>query len=155
MASVNKVILIGNLGADPELKYLPSGKAVCEVSIACNEVWTDRSGQKQERVEWIRCVVWDKTAENLAKYMRKGSQVYFEGSLRTESWDDKETGQKRYATKIQVRDVKFLGGGKSEGGGQRQERQYQERGRHPDQGSPAPPSGSEVEYPPSDDDIPF
>lgn len=159
MASVNKVILIGNLGAEPELKYLPSGQAVCEVSLACNETWTDKQGQKQEWVEWVRCVMWGKTAENVAKYCQKGKQLYVEGQLRTESWEDKETKQKRYATKVNVRDVKFLGARSDGDGG----------GRAAPPARRSPPSGNqqrqddygERDGPPpvgpgaEEDDIPF
>ena len=146
MASVNKIILIGNLGAAPELKYLPSGQAVCELNVACNETWSDKAGQRQERTEWVRCTVWGKQAESAAKYLEKGRQVYVEGSLRTESWDDKETGQKRYATKVQVQKVVFLGGGK--GGGEERDL---ERPRTGSGGHQAPPDAG----PSSDDDIPF
>src|SRR5256885_7131031 len=119
-ASVNKVILIGNLGAKPELKYLPSGQAVCELRIATNESFTDKNQQKQERTEWHRVVAWGKQGENCAQYLDKGRQVYIEGRLQTRSWDDKTTGEKRYATEIVANTVQFLGGGPGaagEGGG--------------------------------------
>src|SRR5438552_18974022 len=96
-ASVNKVILIGNLGANPELKYLPSGQGVCEMRIATNEIFNDKQGQRQERTEWHRVVVWGKTAENCSQYLTKGRQVYIEGRLQTRSWDDQD-GTKRYMT---------------------------------------------------------
>lgn len=107
---VNKVILIGNLGKDPEVRFTPSGAAVANFSIATNESWTDKSGQKQERTEWHRIVVWGKTAENCAKFLQKGRQVYIEGRLQTRSWDDKE-GKKQYMTEIVANSVVFLGGG--------------------------------------------
>lgn len=107
---VNKVILIGNLGADPELRHTNGGAAVCDLRLATNESWTDKSGQKQERTEWHKVTVWGSQAENCAKYLAKGRQVYVEGKLRTESWDD-EDGNKRYTTKVQANDVRFLGGG--------------------------------------------
>src|SRR3954447_12788773 len=117
-ASVNKVILIGNLGAKPELKYLPSGQAVCELRVATNESFTDKNQQKQERTEWHRIVVWGKTGENCAQYLDKGRSVYVEGRLQTRSWDDKTTGEKKYATEIVAQTVQFLGGGGGgEGGG--------------------------------------
>ena len=94
-ASVNKVILIGNLGAKPELKYLPSGQAVCELRLATNEIFTDKNQQKQERTEWHRVVVWGKQGENCAQYLDKGRQVYVEGRLQTRSWDDKDSGEKK------------------------------------------------------------
>ncbi len=119
MASgVNKVILVGHLGADPELRYTPSGAAVCEMRLATNESWTDRQGQRQERTEWHRIVVWSKLAENCSKYLNKGRQVYVEGRLRTRSWDDKD-GNKRYTTEVIANDVQFLSGGR-EGGGRGQ-----------------------------------
>jgi single-strand DNA-binding protein len=113
---VNKVILIGNLGADPDMRYTPSGTGVCELRLATNESWTDKGGQKQERTEWHRVVVWGKLAEIVSKYLSKGRQVYVEGRLRTRSWDDKE-GNKRYTTEIIANDVQFLSGGS--GGGAR------------------------------------
>jgi single-strand DNA-binding protein len=117
--SVNKVILIGHLGAKPELKYLPSGQAVCEMRLATNEVFNDKQNQRQERTEWHAVVAWGKTAENCAQYLDKGRQVYIEGRLQTRSWDDKNTGEKRYKTEIVANQVTFLGGGPGggEGGG--------------------------------------
>ena len=109
MSSVNKVILLGHLGKDPELRYTPSGSAVCNFSIATNEYWIDKSGQKQERTEWHRIVVWNKQAEHCNQYLSKGRQIYLEGQLQTRSWDDAETGQKRYSTEIVARTVQFLG----------------------------------------------
>lgn len=115
MASVNKVILIGNLGAKPELKYLPSGQGVCEMRLATTDRWQDKNGQKQERTEWHRVVVWGKTAENCAQYLDKGRSVYVEGRLQTRSWDDKD-GNKRYSTEVVADRVQFLGGGGGGGG---------------------------------------
>src|SRR4051812_12820852 len=116
-ASVNKVIILGNLGAKPELKYLPSGQAVCELRVATNETFTDKNQQKQERTEWHRIVVWGKTGENCAQYLDKGRSVYVEGRLQTRSWDDKNTGEKKYATEIVAQSVQFLGGQGPGGGG--------------------------------------
>lgn len=117
---VNKVILVGNLGADPDMRYTPSGAAVCELRLATNESWNDKNGQRQERTEWHRIVVWGKRAEVVSKYLSKGRQVYVEGRIRTRSWEDKE-GNKRYTTEIIANDVQFLGGrgGGGEGGGDR------------------------------------
>jgi single-strand DNA-binding protein len=112
---INKVILIGNLGNDPEMRHTPSGAGVCEFRLATNEAWTDKQGQRQERTEWHRVVVWGKKAEVCSKYLSKGRQVYVEGRLRTRSWEDKE-GNKRYTTEVIANDVQFLGGGR-EGGG--------------------------------------
>jgi single-strand DNA-binding protein len=107
---VNKVILIGNLGADPELRYTPGGQAVCDIRLATNESWTDKNGQKQERTEWHRVVMWGKPAEICKQYLTKGQKLYIEGRLQTRSWDDKE-GNKRYSTEIVANDFMFLGGG--------------------------------------------
>jgi single-strand DNA-binding protein len=114
MGSVNKVMLIGNLGADPELKYTPSNRAVCNLRLATNEVFKDKDGNKQERVEWHRITVWGDQAENCSKYLAKGRSVYLEGRLQTRSWDDKD-GQKRYSTDIVADRVVFLGGGNGNG----------------------------------------
>ena len=115
-ASVNKVIIIGNLGAKPELKYLPSGQAVCELRIATNETFTDKQQQKQERTEWHKVIAWGKTGENCAQYLDKGRSVYVEGRLQTRSWDDKNTGEKKYMTEIVANTIQFLGGGGPGGG---------------------------------------
>jgi single-strand DNA-binding protein len=113
---VNKVILVGNLGKDPETRYMPNGKAVTNFSIATSESWTDKSsGDKQERTEWHNIVMFEKLAEIAAEYLRKGSQVYVEGSLRTRKWQDKE-GKDRYTTEIVARDMQMLGGRTGAGG---------------------------------------
>ncbi len=107
---VNKVILVGNLGADPETKYMPSGDCVCNLSIATTESWNDRqSGEKVERTEWHRVVMFKRLAEIAGEYLRKGSQVYIEGKLRTRKWQDKN-GNDRYTTEIEARDMQMLGG---------------------------------------------
>src|ERR671934_122128 len=108
--SVNKVILIGNLGRDPEVRYTPSGQAVANFTVATNEAWTDKSGQKQERTEWHRVVVWGKAAENCGEYLSKGRQVYIEGRLQTREWTNKE-GAKQYTTEVVANQVVFLSGG--------------------------------------------
>lgn len=107
--SVNKVILLGRLGQDPELKYTPGGAAVCNFSLATTEAWTDKSGQKQEKTEWHRVVVWGKLAELCNQYLAKGRQAFLEGRLQTRSWDDKD-GNKRYTTEILASTVQFIGG---------------------------------------------
>lgn len=107
--SVNKVILIGRLGQDPELKYTPSGTAVANFSLATSESWNDKSGQKQEKTEWHRIVVWGKLAELCNQYLAKGRQAFVEGALQTRSWEGKD-GNKRYTTEINARTVQFLGG---------------------------------------------
>jgi single-strand DNA-binding protein len=149
MGSVNKVILIGNLGAKPELKFLPSGQGVCEMRIATSEQFTDKQQQKQERTEWHRIVVWGKMGENCAQYLDKGRQVYVEGRLQTRSWDDKKTGEKRYMTEIVANQVTFLGGagaGASSG----------DRSSRPSNNASPPSEGPGDDFgPPAEDDIPF
>ncbi|MEL7368446.1 MAG: single-stranded DNA-binding protein [Myxococcota bacterium] len=115
MASVNKVFLIGNLGADPEVRYTSSGSAVANFSVATTEVWNDRNGERQERTEWHRIVVWGKQAEHCGEYLRKGRSVHVEGKIQTRSWDDRD-GNKRYTTEVVANSVTFLGS-RSEGGG--------------------------------------
>lgn len=117
--SVNKVILIGTLGKDPELKYTPQGTAVTKFSMATNESFKDKqSGEWKERTEWHNIVCWQRTAEVAAEYLKKGRKVYIEGRLTTRSWDDKETGQKKYMTEVVANDLVLLGdrGGSSGGG---------------------------------------
>ncbi len=118
--SVNKVILIGRLGRDPELKYTGSGTPFCRFSIATDDVWNDKaSGERQERTEWHNIVAWDRLAEICNQYLTKGKQVYIEGSLQTREWDDQD-GNKRKTTEIRARDVVLLGSaGDGAGGGQR------------------------------------
>lgn len=118
--SVNKVILIGNLGKDPELKYTPSGTAVAKFSLATNERYKDKAGEWQDRTEWHNIVTWQRTAEIAAEYLKKGRTVYIEGRLRTDSWEDKNTHEKKYRTEIVASDLVLLGGGReggAEGGG--------------------------------------
>ncbi len=108
--SLNKVLLIGNLGKDPELSYTASGIAVAKFSIATNERWKDNEGNFQERTEWHNVIAWRKLAEICGQYLKKGSKVYVEGKLQTRSWDDKNTGQKRYATEVVADDLIMLDG---------------------------------------------
>jgi len=111
MASVNKVILVGNLGRDPEVRYMPSGDAIATLSVATTDSWMDKaSGQRQETTEWHRVVFFGKTAEVASQYLKKGSQVYVEGSIRTRKWQDKETGQDRFSTEIRGDRMQMLGG---------------------------------------------
>jgi len=149
MASVNKVILIGNLGRDPELRYTQNGQAVANFSIATTERFGGREGgDPQERTEWHRIVTWGKTAENCAQYLAKGRAVYIEGSLRTRDWEDRE-GNKRQTTEISAQRVQFLGGAR--GGGA-----PGPSGGSPGGGSAGPPSGgSAPPEPGGGDDIPF
>ena len=145
MGSVNKVILVGNLGRDAELRYTPGGAAVATLNLATTEVWNDRSNQRQEKTEWHRVILWGKQAESLQEYLTKGKQIYIEGRLQTRQWDDKD-GNKRYTTEIKADRVTLLGGG---GGGS--------RGASMDRGSSQMSSGGDE--PPMDpiteDDIPF
>jgi len=113
MGSVNKVILVGNLGRDAELRYTPGGAAVATLNLATTEMWNDKDGQRQERTEWHRVVLWGKQAETLSQYLQKGRQIYVEGRLQTRQWDDKD-GNKRYTTEIRGDRVVLLG---SAGGG--------------------------------------
>ncbi|MEC8646205.1 MAG: single-stranded DNA-binding protein, partial [Candidatus Latescibacterota bacterium] len=117
---VNKVILIGNLGGDPEVRYTPDGVAVANFSLATTESWKDRNGERQERTEWHRLVLWRQLAEIAKNYLRKGSKLYVEGKLQTRSWDD-QSGQKRYTTEVVVNEMEMLdsreGGGGNMGGG--------------------------------------
>ena len=144
--SVNKVILVGNLGKDPEVRYTQTGSAVANFSIATSEQWNDRDGKKQERTEWHNIVVWGKQAEHCGQYLSKGRQVYVEGSIRTRSYDDK-SGNKRYITEIVAQRIQFLGGG----GGTRLPQQGVDTGGVDDMAMGGMGGGQ----PPSDDDIPF
>jgi single-strand DNA-binding protein len=118
MASVNRVILVGRLGKDPEIRSTPGGTSVAKFTIATDEKFTDRQGEKQERTEWHNIVAWGKLAEICGQYLRKGKLVFIEGSLRTDSWDDKESGQKKYRTEIVAQNMQMLDRrGDEEGGG--------------------------------------
>lgn len=116
MASVNKVIIVGNLGRDPEIRYTPDGAAICNVTIATSSQWKDKnSGERREETEWHRVVFYNRLAEIAGEYLRKGRSVYVEGRLKTRKWQDKDTGQDRYATEIVADQMQMLGG--REGGG--------------------------------------
>ncbi len=117
MASLNKVLLIGNLGKDPEVRTIPSGKKVANFSIATSESWKDASGTKVEKTEWHNLVLWDKLAEIAEKYLKKGNSICVEGKLQTRSWDD-QNGVKKYMTEIVVSNLVMLGGKRAEGGGE-------------------------------------
>lgn len=110
MAGINKVILVGRLGADPEVKTVSGGNTVARLSLATSESWNDKQGQKQERTEWHRVVVWGKLAELCGRYLNKGRQVYVEGRIQTRQWEDQQ-GQKRYSTEVVATTVQFLGAG--------------------------------------------
>lgn len=149
MASVNKVIILGNLGQDPELRNTTSGQAVATLRVATTDTWTDKGGQKQERTEWHTIVVWGRTAENCKQYLSKGRAVFVEGRLQTRKWQDKE-GHDRYSTEIVADRVQFVGGGGGGGGGGGA-RGGSGRGGddYGDMGGGMPPA------PGGDDDIPF
>ena len=141
MAGVNKVIIVGNLGQDPEIRYMPDGTAVANFSVATSDEWKDKqTGEKKERTEWHRIVVWRQLAEVCGKYLTKGRQVYVEGKLQTRSWE--KDGVTRYTTEIIASTVQFLGGRDGAGQGM--------RGQMADQGYPEPPMANT-----QDDDIPF
>ena len=149
--SLNKVMLIGNLGADPEVNSTPSGAQVATFRVACTESWKDKnSGQKQERTEWVTIKAWNKTAEIVQKYLRKGSKVYIEGKLQTRQWEDKNGGGKRYATEV-VCDVMLMLDG-ANGGGQGRGGQGGGRSSDDDFGEPG---GGVSPAPAPDDDLPF
>src|SRR5437762_4977592 len=114
--SVNKVILLGNLGKDPEVKYTPSGTPVAKLALATNERFKDKEGQWQDRTEWHNVVLWQRLAEIAGEYLKKGSKVYIEGKLQTRSWEDKQTNQKKYMTEVVANDLVLLGG-RGEGSG--------------------------------------
>lgn len=119
MLGVNKVILVGNVGKDPELKFTPSGQAVCNFSLATSETFKDKAGDKQTKTEWHNIVIWGKIAEIANQYLKKGSQVYLEGKITTRSWDDKD-GNKKYTTEIVVSSFQFLSGTKGKDEGEQQ-----------------------------------
>lgn len=145
MASVNKVILVGNLGRDPEVRYMPDGGAVTNISVATTDVWKDKAGEKQERTEWHRVVFFSKLAEIAGEYLKKGSQVYIEGRLQTRKWQDKE-GQDRYTTEIVADRMQMLGSRAGMGGSN----EAPERESPPSKGAKKPGAFDDME-----DDIPF
>jgi single-strand DNA-binding protein len=158
MASVNKVIIVGNLGKDPESRYLPDGGAVCNFSVATTDKWKDKSGESQERTEWHRVSTFARLAEICGEYLKKGSQVYIEGRLQTRKWQDKE-GHDRYTTEIVADRMQMLGS--RGGGGEPMARES----RGPSEGAgaggggaaakPAAKKGGGASFDDMDDDIPF
>src|SRR5262245_39339093 len=154
MASINKVILIGNLGRDPEVRYMPEGGAVTNISIATTDTWKDKSGEKQERTEWHRVAFFGRLAEIAGEYLKKGSQVYVEGRLQTRKWQDKE-GQERYTTEIVASEMRMLGRREGAGGEPmaRESREPATAGASSG-GRPAPKKGGGA-FDQMDDDIPF
>lgn len=170
MASVNKVIIVGNVGRDPESRTFPSGDMVCNISVATTEKWRDKSsGENREHTEWHRVKLSGRNAETAAQYIKKGSQVYIEGKLKTRKWTDQATGQERYATEIEAAFYQLLGGRPQEGGGSGDGGGYDQGGgqqqraaapaqqsRAPAQGrAPAPAPRAASGFDDMDDDIPF
>src|SRR6202451_4195774 len=160
--SVNKVILLGNLGKDPEVKFTPSGTPVAKFSLATNDRFKDKDGHWQERTEWHNITAWARPAEIVGEYLKKGSKVYIEGSLRTHSWDDKTSGQKKYMTEIVVNELILLGGrGEGSGGGDASSSSRGTSagssggGNNFDQRMPEPEHANAGSGPITDEDIPF
>jgi single-strand DNA-binding protein len=156
MASFNKVILVGNLTRDPELRYTPKGTAIAKIGVAVNRVWTNEAGEKKEEVTFVDVDVFGRTAENVGQYMRKGRPILIEGRLRLDQWDDKQTGQKKSKLGVVAETVQFLGspgeGGGSGGGGA-----PAARPARPAPAAPSAPASEPMEGdgPPESDDVPF
>ncbi len=156
MASVNKVILIGNLGRDPETRYMPDGGAITNISVATTDVWKDKNGEKQEKTEWHRVAFFGKLAEIAGEYLKKGSQVYVEGRLQTRKWQDKD-GQDKYTTEIVANAMQMLGSRQGMGGGAAPERE----GERGEAGAPRPAAAKPAakaaggKFDDFEDDIPF
>jgi len=153
--SVNKVILIGNLGKDPEVKYTPNGTAIAKFSLATNERYKDKEGNWQDRTEWHNIVAWQRLAEIAGEYLKKGRPVYIEGRIQTRSWDDKDSGQKKYMTEIVAHDLVLLGGrGEGDSGGE-----GRSRGAGASQNMDQRGAATEENFPQTaqitDEDIPF
>jgi single-strand DNA-binding protein len=155
--SVNKVILIGHLGKDPEVRYMPSGEAVANVTLATSENWKDKNGEKQEKTEWHNVVFYRRLAEIVGEYVKKGSQIYVEGKITTEKWQDKE-GKDRYTTKIVANEMKMLG---SKSGGVGSFEVVENQSAPPARSAPAAkpattaPAAGKSNFDNFDDDIPF
>jgi len=155
---INKVILVGNLGKDPEIRYSASGAAIANITVATSDNWKDKqTGEKQERTEWHRVVFFNRLAEVVGEYLKKGSQVYVEGRLQTRKWQDKE-GQDRYTTEIVASEMQMLGGraGSGDSGGYDQSNSYSQRASAAPAAAPAPAAqSSDSGFDNFDDDIPF
>ena len=153
MASVNKVIIIGNLGRDPETRYMPDGGAICNISVATTDKWKDKNGEMQEKTEWHRVAFFGKLAEIAGEYLKKGSQVYVEGRLQTRKWQDKD-GQDKYSTEIVANQMQMLGSRQGMGGGGRAAEAGggEEGGSRPAAKQPAKSGGKFDDF---EDDIPF
>jgi len=152
MASVNKVILVGRLGKDPEVRYMPNGEAVANATLATSETWKDKNGEKQEKTEWHRVTFYRKLAEIVGEYLKKGSMVYVEGRLETRKWTDKE-GKERYTTEIIANEMQMLSS--RSGGGNSFEVMDKESGGAAPASKPAKPAKTGGEFDDFEDDIPF
>ncbi|MFD4837690.1 single-stranded DNA-binding protein [Achromobacter sp. NPDC058515] len=161
MASVNKVILVGNLGRDPDVRYSPDGAAVCNISLATTSSWKDKaSGEKREETEWHRVVMYNRLAEIAGEYLKKGRSVYIEGRLKTRKWQDKDTGADRYSTEVVADQMQMLGGRDEGGGGGYDDAPRQQRAAPAQRSTPQQRPAQQQSAPASnladmDDDIPF
>ena len=155
---VNKAIIVGTLGKDPEVRYTAGGSAIVNVSVATNESWRDKTtGENVEKTEWHRIVIFGKLAEIAAQYLKKGQQVYFEGKIQTRKWQD-QSGQDRYSTEIVANEMQMLGGRPDASGGTASFNKPQQQQQQQQQAAPAPAQTSQFDAPPADDgfdDIPF
>jgi single-strand DNA-binding protein len=154
MANLNKVLLMGNLTRDPEVRYTPKGTAVTELGIAVNRIYSGENGEKREEVTFVDVTVWGRTAENAGEYLRKGRPVFIEGRLQLDSWEDKQSGQKRNKLKVVADNVQFLGS-RGPGGAGGPEGEEMPRERSSGGARSAPPSKSSGPVEPDDDEIPF
>jgi single-strand DNA-binding protein len=156
MASFNKVILVGNLTRDPELRYTPKGTAIAKIGVAVNRVWTNEAGEKKEEVTFVDVDIFGRTAENVGQYMRKGRPILIEGRLRLDQWDDKQTGQKKSRLGVVAETVQFLGSPAGEGNSAapRPPRPAPSAPSAPSAPTP-PPEPAEGDVPPEGDDVPF
>ena len=149
---VNKVILVGNLGNDPEVRYMPNGEAVANLSIATSESWKDKQGQLQEKTEWHKLTAYRKLAEIIGEYVKKGSRLYVEGKLQTRKWQDQQ-GNDRYTTEVIISEMQMLGGNENKGAGSAQQQsQPAPKQPKPQQQAQKPPVEPDFDF---DDDIPF
>ncbi|MGI8889688.1 MAG: single-stranded DNA-binding protein [Chthoniobacterales bacterium] len=160
MANLNKVLLMGNLTRDPEVRYTPKGTAVAELGIAVNRVYSGENGEKREEVTFVDVTVWGRTAENVGEYLKKGRPVFVEGRLQLDSWDDKQSGQKRNKLKVVADNVQFLGsprggGGPDEGGGDEAPRARPSSGSGSGSARTSAPPRNAPPSEPDDDEIPF
>ena len=154
MANLNKVLLMGNLTRDPEVRYTPKGTAVTELGIAVNRIYTGENGEKREEVTFVDVTVWGRTAENVGEYLKKGRPVFIEGRLQLDSWEDKQSGQKRNKLKVVADNVQFLGS-RGGGGGGTEEGEEASRSRSSGSARSSPPPKNAPPAEPGEDEIPF